>query len=312
MSKRLVAVYLSICLGLFGIFQIAQADNLLLLGAGGGTGGTYTGPGDIAGSAIMFFSTRCYSRTTNSKNVADVWDSSTGSTTETLLTCSSGGVVNETVNPLATTCGSGCVVKTLYDQIGTFCGSSQPCDVTQATNSKRPTLTTNFNSSGHSCLTFAGASSQILISTNNLGNQAQPLSFSNVVERTANFTTSQYNVDFRSGSLSFNFQTSTNTNGFFAGNTGETWTQSDSTLHATGVSVNSGTNAFYVDGATASGAAGGPVGNNGMASSGTAALGGKGNNTLFLTGNICESAVWTSVLSSSTFTSLANNQLAWW
>lgn len=84
---------------------------------------SYTGPLDVAGytSAYAYWGLRCAS-TSYTGNVADIWDSATGSTTETLLTCSSGGVLNETINSLATTCAVSCKVKILYNQAGTGSG----------------------------------------------------------------------------------------------------------------------------------------------------------------------------------------------
>ena len=68
---------------------------------------------------------------------------------------------------IATTCASGCKVKTLYDQVGTGCGGSN-CDVTQATNSKRPTYTNSGCLGTKACMTGVHASATVLTSTNSL------------------------------------------------------------------------------------------------------------------------------------------------
>jgi hypothetical protein len=118
----------------------AASPNLLLLGAGagGGSGAPYVfqGIGDLGLSSVTsYWGLRCYS-TSYTGIVADIWDSATGSTTETQLTCSSGGVINQTVNILSVTCAAGCSVKTLYDQVAN--STSAASNMTQATNANRP------------------------------------------------------------------------------------------------------------------------------------------------------------------------------
>ena len=155
MKLRLLAV----ALFLVGIVCLAQQSSaqLTMTGVGGGFGGapSYTGPIDINGAAYAFWSTRC-GATSYSGNVADIWDSATGSTTETLVTCSPGGTLNFTVNPLSTTCAAGCVLKTLYDQSGASnCGGA--CNFTQATLADMPSITQSCQNSKF-CITFNGTS----------------------------------------------------------------------------------------------------------------------------------------------------------
>jgi hypothetical protein len=100
---------------------------------------TYQGPGDVVASARTWYGLRCYN-TAYTGNVADVYAPSDAS--HTLLTCSSGGVINQTLQALATTCATSCTIKTLYDQSGANqCTGSIPCDLTHATEAQRPTLT---------------------------------------------------------------------------------------------------------------------------------------------------------------------------
>lgn len=136
-------ISLSIIATLCFILNVANAQ-LTLLGVGGSGVIGYTGPLDLGITGITaLWSLRC-SSTSYTGNVADVWDASTGSTTQTLITCSTGGVLNETVNALATTCASGCRIKTFYDQSGGLkCTGGIACNLTNPTNSGRPTLTTN-------------------------------------------------------------------------------------------------------------------------------------------------------------------------
>ena len=131
--------FLAVALFLLGIVCLAQQSSaqLTMTGVGGGFGAaaSYTGPGDIQTFAF-WGGWRCYSNA-YSGNAVDVWDAATGSTIETLLTCSPGGTLNQTIHTLATTCASGCVVKTIYDQTG------NGHDTTQATNSDRPNVVAN-------------------------------------------------------------------------------------------------------------------------------------------------------------------------
>src|SRR5262249_30281083 len=134
----------------------------------------------VASGWIVFWGFRCIDAS-YSGNVADIWDSATGSTTETQLTCSAGGTVNETVNPLATTCASGCNVKQITDQVGTNCGG--PCNINQTTNANRFTLTQSF-SGGRPCATSTGHPKIMTPAPNNLTG-SQPLTISWVGKQTS-------------------------------------------------------------------------------------------------------------------------------
>src|SRR6185312_8922435 len=145
-----------------------------------GTG--YTGPLDVIGSAKLIVSVRCAS-TSYTGNVMDVWDSATGSTTETLITCSSGGVLNtSSPSALATTCASGCNVKTWYDQSGqTNCSGSTACNFTQATNANRPALL-NFATPASWIVSFVSTNSDVLLAST-FGGVTAPYPFTIVAER---------------------------------------------------------------------------------------------------------------------------------
>jgi hypothetical protein len=79
---------------------------------------SYSGPGDVVSGAIGFWSIyQCYSAAYVG-NVATVYDSA--GVNHTLITCTAGGVIHETLQSLATTCASGCEVGTLYDQTATL------------------------------------------------------------------------------------------------------------------------------------------------------------------------------------------------
>ncbi len=100
----------------------------------------YVGPGDIVSGAIGYWSPyRCYNNA-YSGSVADIVDESTG-LVQTTITCATGGVIAETINPLSTTCVVTCRLKKLYDQSGsTACGGAA-CHLTTA--GSLPVITLN-------------------------------------------------------------------------------------------------------------------------------------------------------------------------
>src|SRR5260370_35744856 len=104
-TSVIIASLVAIALGsLAQAITPQQYATMLLTGVGGGGGGAYSGPVDINGAAYALWSTRCQS-TANTGNVADVWDAATGSTPNTLITCSAGGILNtNSPTALATTC----------------------------------------------------------------------------------------------------------------------------------------------------------------------------------------------------------------
>ena len=126
------------------LLPTASFAHATALCSAGGSGGAYVGPLDVVSAPRAFYSFRCGSNA-YAGNVADIWDATTGSTTETLLTCSKGGVLNQTVNSLATTCAVSCSVKTIYDQSG------NGFDMTQSVNADRLVVTVNCTN-GHPCL----------------------------------------------------------------------------------------------------------------------------------------------------------------
>lgn len=165
--RLILAAFLTLCL-----CTIGQAPRAQFNGCSAGfctpaavSGAAYTGPGDVVSGAFGWWGLRCYN-SAYAGNVADIWDSATGNTTETLLTCSSGGTLNQTVNTLATTCAVACSVKTLYDQSGANkCTGAAACDVTQATLAQRPAFTRT-GCAGLSgmqtwCMTFNGTNSNL-------------------------------------------------------------------------------------------------------------------------------------------------------
>lgn len=260
---------------------------------GGGSGsGSYVGPGDIT-TFTSWWGLRCYA-TAYSSNVAQVWDSATGSTTETLLTCSSGGIINQTINSLATTCASGCVVKTLYDQAG------GGFDVTQSTLALMPTYTANCIGSTKSCIAFT--SNQLLVAGSGLG-LFQPLSMSTVAERTSGFTTFTGVIGTSpNGTVQFGFFPSAD-NALLIAGTGAMATATDGVFHGMQALVNSTSSILSIDGTPTTVNAGG----NGIA--GDSPCLGKCTNGGVM--SLTEAGIASGDISSS-FIALNTNQHSYW
>ncbi len=181
------ARFLAVCfvLALTSSDALAQFNGCLggfcnTSGASGGNPAAYVGAGDVVGSAAGYWSIyRCYN-TAYSGNVADVYAPADAS--HTLITCSSGGVVNETLQPLATTCASSCTAKTVYDQSGANnCSGSVPCDITNATAANRPTVTLNCEGT-KPCMHSAGSA---ILQTAATLTVAQPYTVMTAARRTS-------------------------------------------------------------------------------------------------------------------------------
>jgi hypothetical protein len=133
---------------------------------------SYQGPGDIVSSASVWYGLRCYN-SAYTGNVADVY--APADATHTLLTCSSGGTINQTLQALSTTCAVSCTVKTLYDQ--TVSG----LNLTQATIANRPTFIINCLGS-LPCMSFDGSAT--FLNNVSFSTISQPYTFSAVNQGT--------------------------------------------------------------------------------------------------------------------------------
>jgi hypothetical protein len=207
--------------------------------------GGYTGPGDVVSGATAWWGLRCYN-SAYTGNVADVWDAATGSTTETLLTCSSGGTINQTINTLATTCAVACRIKTLYDQTG------NGHNATQATNSGRPTFTLSGLGS-LSVATFVAANQTILVS-NSIATGAQPYTTSGVYKNT-NAGQSPFLSGTSSGIPQMGAGISANNAYIYAGSVANA-AATDSSFHAVQGVFSGASSVLYIDGTSNSVSAG--------------------------------------------------------
>ncbi len=209
---------------------------------------TYVGPGDIV-AAYAWWGLRCYS-TSYAGNVADIYSPADAS--HTLLTCSSGGVLNETLQALSITCAISCTVKTLYDQSGnTNCLSATPCDLAQATEASRYSVTLNCQNS-HPCIALTPTPNMRTVPT---GTITIPFVASMVAIRTSNFTTPSNIFGSGTGLLQLGFNNSAN-QVFGRDGSQINVTAADSAWHAVQFLANDTSSAVYVDGANTTGSAG--------------------------------------------------------
>jgi hypothetical protein len=297
--------------------SVANAQSLIpLTGAGAwqsspnaGGGGGYTGPGDLGISTVIaWWGLRCYS-TSYTGNVADIWDAATGSTTETLLTCSAGGTINQTINALSVTCAVACNVKTLYDQSGAN-NCTTGCDLTQATNANRPAYVQSCLS-GFACIQLTNANSPQLTTPNPsqipLGQQNQPYTVSAVAERTATFTTDEKIFCANDGAFNLTFTNTTATIGGFAGSV---WSiaASNSAFHAIQWVANGASSVAYLDGSSNAISAG----TNAIVLNNPFTIGWQHAGSNYLSGNIQEVGVWFGTFSAGQQSSMNSNQHTYW
>lgn len=261
---------------------------------------SYQGPGDIVSGAKAWWGLRC-NTAAYVGSVADVFAPADAS--HTLITCTAGGVLNETLQPLATTCASSCTVKTLFDQsAASNCAGA--CDLAQATSGNRPVFTLNCIGS-LPCMTVTSGSSQRMVSPA-FTSVPQAWTISSVIQRTANFTTQQNFVQGSTGSgAAIFFTTSTNTLALFAASTLPA-TASDSAFHAVQAIANGASSTLYVDGSATNGASGA------SALSGTITVGCGTGAANCMTGKFTELGVWPVGFSGGQDSSMNSNQHTYW
>lgn len=271
----------------------------------------YQGPGDVVSGATEWWGLRCYTAA-YSGNVADIWDASTGSTTETVLGCDgAGNIVVKSGSTLATTCASGCKVKTLYDQSGSNkCSGGVACDLTQATNSKRAAYTANCIGI-LPCLTFTTSGvtgySSVAALTSGTGT-AVALTVSSVVERTASFTLEGDWLATSGGGFCSNFfNTTANTVAIYQGSAAKTATASDSVIHAINNVFNGVNSGIVVDGSVTTANSPGTV-----SCTGSWAVAGN-SGTHSIDGIITEIGVWVGTAFTPTqYGNMNTNQHSFW
>ena len=258
---------------------------------------TYTGAGDIIPGWSAWWSIyHCYSNA-YSGNVAAVWDGATGNTTETLITCSAGGTVNQTLHLLSVTCAVSCVVGELYDQTGN--GNH----LIQATNADRPVVNLNCLNTSLPCVNFT-ATAQGMTSAFSTASTygstsvvASSSSLSNLL--TVNSSTN----------LCLLYWSAANTWVTYGGSS-ITATATDSAWHAAQMVCNNGTSAsLTIDATTTTGSTGSRSWSAATALAiGTDAIGDAGYGNKWAEGGVYAGLVFTA----GNITSLCHNQYTYW
>lgn len=272
----------------------ASAGQMSLLGAGKAGGAVaYVGPGDVTGwgTAYAFYSMRCW-KSSFTGNVAHVRNVGTPATA-TLLTCSSGGTVNETINALSTTCATACEVDIWYDQSG----NSRHMN-TNAVTFQLPTLTLNAIATTKPAVTFTPSSLISLGAVNTA--LAQPITVATI----ANWTAGAGQI-YNDGTFSFAFggqgsgvrRQQAGSNIDYSGATDNTWQSVQSIW-------NGGSSSMRIQNSSSSG---GSSGTNGIDAANTAAIGAIGFGAAYLTGSIYEIAVVGAAVSGTDQTSYYTN-----
>lgn len=300
----------------------ADSCNGMAFGGGNSGGGSsYTGgPGDIL-AAVYWWGLRCYS-STYAGNVAQLVDVATGTTTGSLLQCSGGTVTasssasactfvtGNACSPIATTCAVACSVNLLYEQVagGPSMGLRTGFNVGKDT----PVYTQNCIGS-LPCMTFTasadGGNGQTLGTSIGTLAAAQPVGYSIVARRTANFTTGQILVSaFASTQTQITFTSSANTIQAYGGGA-FTATAADSTFHAINVTYNgnSPNSEIRVNATNTTGSGG-----TGGFSATDMTIGQNVGGNALLTGQVTEFGIWSSSSFAVDAPALATNQCTYW
>jgi hypothetical protein len=290
-----------------------------IMGAGGNgcnssIGGAYTGPGDVA-TWKVFWSLRAYSAATRGNRLANVCNSTGGvdvGCADMLSDATTGNLVSATISGIPCP-GANCTVKTLYDISGqNFCtNGTAPCDVTQATVSKRPTLTANCINTSLPCMTFVSTGPQFLAATAfSPAGGTQPVSSTWI----SNFTNPGGGGTFSVGSQSSSntmWFSNHNTNGFFinAGATLGDVTSTDGAWHSyQGLFTTSPNSVISVDNTETTGNAG-----TGAIANDLFAIGAASSSPSFpFNGKIVEMGFDTTLHNGTSRTAMCHNQFTYW
>lgn len=276
-------------------------------GVSGTGGGSYTGPGDVIGSAKMWYGLRAYSAATAGTKAARICNASDANCAD-VNTLANGNfdVATATGSPLS--CGGGggtCTIRTLYDQTAGNNCTAATCDLGNATIANRPTLVLNCLGS-LPCMAFASANSRVLLSTNSVTSIAAPSTYSAVALST-NTGASQTIAATNAGSATqLNFRASANNTAGIYANSNLNVAATDGSFYAIqGVIATGATGAMSINGNYTTGT----TGTNAL--SATFSIGAI-SSSQYLTGQVAEVGVWASGFSSGQASSMSSNQRGYW
>jgi hypothetical protein len=267
-----------------------------------GGGGSYTGPGDVVGSAVTWYGLRAYNAAQAALGVAAVQLCTAADAACTDIHVTSTGILNS-ANLVSAGCSAidTCTAKIIYDQSGALsCTSSTACDLTQATIASRATFKNSCTGGGKPCLVFAGSASYPLSSG---PNQAQPLTISFYAERTG--ATSSFNEVAASTEFTTGFSNSADTLFEYDGTGIIHATGTDNTFHAAQNVANGASSLQYVDGSATTGTLGAGHFNMGSAVFGSGLLGN-------LTGQLTEVGIWGSAFSGGEQSGMNSNETGYY
>lgn len=295
--SALFVAYLTIGAGSFAPYQLFGA------GSGGGGGGTFTGPGNIVSGAIAYYGGQAYTAAYASSGGKFANVCLSGDTTcADLVFGSDGKVIDATVG--GSKCSAvTCTVKTLYDQSGAS-SCTGACDVTQATESKRCTL--SFISS-LAYLVCNGANSQTYASALLSSTHAQPYTISSVLKYTntgvqqgiETNTVNQEFLVFRSGAENF---------AIYSGTSVPTGAATAAAFHACQCVFNGASSDVYIDGTTNPGA----LGNTNAFPNDSIFLFSNVDTGQYYTGTFAMLGVWPSGFNSTQQSNMNSNEHTFW
>lgn len=277
-----------------------------MTGAGKGApgGASYSGPGDIVGSAVGFWScARAYNAAgANTSNSLCDLVATTGGAAVCTLRASSTGFVDLAASycsgttpaaACAAASGGACRVSKAYDQTGT--GNHL---VSSGTLSQNPVLT--FSAlNGCPGMTFTAVSAARLLSGATV-TAAQPFSMTGLAIRTANFTTNQGVISALGVGIDLEFSSVTGRALAFAG-TLLTASASNSAYHAMIGVYNNTSSAIVIDGSASTGGAGTNAFSSTIARMGRDSGGGS------LDGTIIEAGIWPSGFNATQYGDMNTN-----
>lgn len=268
------------------------------------SGGAYQGPGNLSlGTWGAFWSCRAFSAATAGTKAYRIINETT--TLQTDINSLSNGFC-DTTTPVTFCTGAVCKIVTYYDQTGGTNCSGSACDITQGTDSGRPTWqASTLNSWPCANVATAGSTVGLTTANNFTGGASQPVTLVALSERTGAFTTAQRIItNLLSGPpMIFNYRGLANGISINAGGTQVNATASDSAFHVTIARLQGASSALWVDAGTPST---GSIGTNAFSSSDIYVM---NDNSVAnsLQGNFCEGGIMLAAIATGNVPTLNTN-----
>lgn len=294
--KKLLALFLLLASPAWG--QVGFGGIIPGPGTVHSAGASYTGPGDVVGSAVGWWGLRAYSAAyaTALGNAVEICTAADALCTVIHVTAT-GGL--NAADITTSTCTTTCTIKTLYDQSG----NGHNC--TKAVEASRPTFLPSGVSAGKPSIHFGTGSNR-------------ELACASVATTTVPWTTVAVALSAANPGGNERVFVVNDPNGILVGagnhwelyassTTASTVTNSNSTFYAI-VAGTDGTGSggkIMVSGTLTSGLA---AGSNSLASPGQFGAASSGN----INGEVCEGGYWGSLLSAGNTTSMNNNMQTYW